>query len=109
MGVGSGSGSIIELLAAAVDANVLNTVTASIALDDARNVALYTVAASGTHATHVTTLQISPNGTDWFDTAHTVPGLGFFHDTVCVGTEVRAKITTAEGAVSTIDIYIVGK
>ena len=91
-----------------VDADA-NTTTTPLTLYDATIVGLYIKAVSGTHGTHVVTLQISPNGTDWFDTSHTITGIGELHGISCIAVELRAKVTTVEGATSTVDITVVVK
>jgi len=89
-----------------VNANAASTTTA-LEMGDAKSLGFYIVANSGTSTTHVCKLQISPNGTDWQDTTHTVTGIGNLHDISCIADYVRIKVTTAQGAVSTVDITVV--
>lgn len=91
-----------------VNADTSSTTT-SIEMGDASLAALYVVANTGTHATHVTTLQVSPDGTNWFDTSHTITGVGNLHNISCAAYEIRAKVTTHEGATSTVDITVLIK
>lgn len=98
-----------ELTTTGVDANA-NTVTAALELRGAINVAMYTKVNTGASTTHVVTIQVSPDDkTTWFDTTHTVLGIGMTHDNVCVATHIRAKVTIVEGAPSTIDIILIIK
>ncbi len=92
----------------AVDANTSATTT-PLSIGDAKLIGFYVVADTGTNGTHVAMLQISPDGTNWFDTDHTITGIGNLHEIVCATEEVRVKITTVEGAASTVDIIIIIK
>ncbi|MBL4891458.1 MAG: hypothetical protein JKX91_06485 [Rhizobiaceae bacterium] len=85
------------------------TTTSSVIVGDNSLIAIFITANTGTHATHVVTLQISPDGSNWFDTSHTITGVGQLHNITCVAIEARAKVTTNEGATSTIDIDIITK
>lgn len=91
-----------------VNANSAST-TEPLTMYDAKLLGFYVVAKSGAHTKHVAMLQISPDGVNWFDTTHTVTGVGNLHDVVCAAEEVRIKITTLEGATSTVDITIIIK
>jgi hypothetical protein len=93
---------------AGVDANAASTTTALV-MDNASIAGFYIVAATGAHTTHVATLQTSPDGTNWFDTAHTITGVGELHSVTCVADQIRVKITTAQGAASTVDITVIIK
>lgn len=107
MTISSGSGGNL-LAETGIDANT-GSVTASVSVGDGSLIGLYVSAASGAHSTHVVTLQISPDGTKWFDTTHTITGAGQIHNITCVADEVRASVTTSEGAASTIDIDIIAR
>lgn len=92
----------------AVNANASSTTT-PLTMGDAKLLGFYVVANSGTHASHRAMLQISPDGVNWFDTTHVVTGVGNLHDIGCATEEVRIKISTLEGAASTVDITIIIK
>jgi hypothetical protein len=93
----------------AVDANAASTTT-PLDLDQATTIGMSVRAASGTHATHVVTLQLSMDeGVTYEDTNHTITGIGNIHNVTCLTDFVRAKVTTLEGAASTVNISIVGK
>lgn len=92
-----------------IDANSEGAVTGSITLGLFGRVGLFVTGTSGTHSTHVVTLQLSPDGVKWFDTDHVFTGVGNDHDAVCTGQEIRAKVTTAEGSASIIEIDLVSK
>jgi len=93
----------------AVDANT-NAVGTALKMGGATQVGLYIIDGSDGHTNHIVTIQISPNGgTNWFDTAHTITGLGELHDVTCIADEIRAKVTTVEGGVSVIEIVLIIK
>jgi len=74
------------------------------------SIGIYVTANSGTHDTHVLTLQISPDeGVTWIDVSHTITGAGNKHELVCVCDKVRMKVTTPEGGTSTVDLIIIAK
>lgn len=91
-----------------LDTNVLNATTSSIETFDATYVAVFVVDKAGAHTTHVITLQVSPDNVNWFDTSLTVTGSpGKINGTLCIANYVRGKVTTVEGAVSTVDITLI--
>jgi len=92
-----------------LDANSTSTVSSSLDIAE-NNWVCYTILANtGTHATHVITLQCSPDDTNWYNTASTITGVGII-DNVQIGARyVRLKVTTAEGGTSTVDVIIQGK
>ena len=73
---------------------------------DATYVSMDVKADTGAHANHIVTLQMSFNGTDWFDTANTITGVGRKTNILCIAPYVQAKVTTVEGGASTIDVTI---
>jgi len=92
----------------AVDMNAASTTT-PIETSDRVYVGLFVANVSGTSATHVTTVQISADNVNWFDTSCTITGEGASEGMLLIGEWVRAKVTTVEGAASTADITIVIK
>jgi len=80
-------------------------------MGEAKLVGFYITANSGDHENHVATLQVSPDeeGDNWFNTDHTVKGIGQIHDALCSTERVRVKITTPEGMTSTVDIKVIIK
>ena len=97
-----------ELIQAGIDANATTTTT-TLHVDDNNKVAFHVVAATGSHATHVITLQCSLDDSNWFDTSSTITGVGVVTN-VDVSTHfVRLKVTTNEGSASTVNIIIQGK
>jgi hypothetical protein len=90
----------------AIDANATSTTT-SLSIIGNYKLGVIVVGATGTHATHVVTLQTSLDDSVWVDTATTVTGEGRSTLDDVVGLFARAKVTTNEGAVSTVDITII--
>ncbi|MGR3219266.1 MAG: hypothetical protein ACUZ8H_05530 [Candidatus Anammoxibacter sp.] len=62
---------------------------------------------SGAHGTHVVTIQVSENGTDWQDTSHTLTGTGILEGVIVIGKFVRSRVTTAQGGASVCDIALI--
>ena len=92
-----------------LNANSLGAVTTAIELDEDEHLGIFILDNSGTHATHVITIQASPDNTNWFDTSYTLTGTGFLNNTTIITRYIRAKVTTAEGAASVINVCVVGK
>ena len=90
---------------AALDANALTAGT-TMPTHDATYVSIDVKADTGAHANHIVTLQVSFNGTDWFDTSNTITGVGRKTNVLCIAPYVRAKVTTVESGSSTIDLTI---
>ncbi len=61
---------------------------------------------TGTHSTHVITLQVSQDGTTWSSTSTTVTGEGAASAAVAFDW-IRLLVTTLEGGASTVDIEII--
>ena len=92
-----------------IDANA-STVTQALDMAKAKDVSFQVIANSGAHANHVLTLQVSMDETNWFTTSLKVTGTGvttssFFN----IARFARLKVTTLEGAASTVDVTIQAK
>ena len=96
-----------EVLEEILNTNSLGAFSSPLEMEGMVYVGMYVCGDSGSHSSHVVTLQVSPNGTDWFDTNDTVTGTGFVKQDLIVATEIRAKVTTAEGATSTCKVYLI--
>lgn len=94
---------------AALDANSTSSVGGKVYTGGASSVTLQVVAVSGTHGTHVIKLQGSVDGTTFVDTSTTLTGAGSAILTSPAYPYHRAKVTTAEGATSTVDVYVFAK
>jgi hypothetical protein len=93
---------------AGLDANSTSSTGTALTLAGAKRVALQVDGATGTHATHIVKIQVSADGVTYHDSSATVTGEGFAElDTALA--YARAKVTTAEGAASTIDIVLQAK
>jgi len=100
---------ILEESGLALDANEIG-VTPTIDIDGRTIVSFGIYSDAGAHATHVVTLQCSLDGTNWHNvTDASITGIGIV-GSVTVGTRyVRLKVSTAEGASSTIDWILQAK
>ena len=98
-----------ELKQTGLDANATTT-TNSLDISGATLVIFQVLGISGSHATHVLTLQHSVDDSNWNDVSGaTVTGEGVKSDVTVVAHFVRLKVTTLEGGVSTVDIIIQAK
>jgi len=88
---------------AGINANA-NTVGDEYEMGGYTIVAFEVLANTGTHGTHIVTMQCSLDGTTWMDTAETVTGLGMKEIAFTGAYKIRFKVTTVEGAASAIDI-----
>jgi hypothetical protein len=89
---------------ATVDAAAATTTTA-LATVGRRRVKIVVAAVSGDNDNHILTIQTSPDSITWTDTTITIEQLGNSNGTV-VAAWVRAKVTTVEGAASSISVTI---
>ena len=90
------------------DTNSSGAVSASLYINGNKTIGVYVIAASGSHSYHIITIQISPNNSDWFDSTDTVTGIGY-KEVDTIAQYIRVKVTTAESATSTCDIFIASK
>ncbi len=93
---------------AGLNANDTATVGTALALVGARRVGLQVDGATGTHATHVVTVQVSADGVTYHSTSSTVTGDGAA-ELETAFPYARAKVTTAEGGASTVNVNLVAK
>lgn len=90
----------------AFDMNALGNATA-LKAKGATIASLIVKHVSGTHVTHIITIQVSRDGTDWVNTNHSITGLGVLDAVLCLGNEYRARVTTVEGSASTADVTLI--
>lgn len=98
-----------ELIQTNIDANALS-VSSWLDIRENTLVSFQVRGNTGSHGSHIVTLQQSFDKTgDALSTSSTVTGLGI-KDNIQISTGfVRLKVTTVEGAASTIDILIQAK
>lgn len=109
MGISSGSSSWeTKTTFPGIDANTL-VVTDSVDIGRSSLVGFFICGGDGAHNNHVATLEISPDGADWFPTEETVTGAGDRHNIPCVADYVRIRITAPEGSASLVNIVIISK
>ena len=90
----------------AVDANA-SSVTAAFNKEGFNNITMFILPVSGTHATHVITLQDSNDGINWIDTVYTVTGDNNLKGKLSTKKYIRAKVTTLEGSTCTVTVVII--
>lgn len=92
-----------------IDANA-NTVSQALDISRARDISFQVIANSGTHATHVVKLEVSMDKTNWFTTSLSITGTGITTTSFFSLTKfARLKVTTVEGAASTVDLTMQAK
>lgn len=89
-----------------VDANAASN-TSTLILKGATKIGVYVEARTGTNAAHILTLQVSPDDSAWFDTSATMAQLVAGVFTEVSARFARVRVSTLEGAVSTIDITLI--
>ena len=104
-----GGDDITELAVTGVDANA-STTTASLEIDGKKDLVFQVLANTGTHGTHVITLQCSLDDSNWTDiSGATLTGVGVKGGVTANSQFVRLKVTTVESATSTVDIIVQAK
>ena len=91
-----------------IDANAA-TVSPSINTKGALNFAAEVIANTGTSATHVVTVQTSPDDSNWTDSSVTVAQATINDNNTTAFRYIRLKVTTLEGGASTVDWYLNAK
>ena len=100
---------ILDLPAAGIDTNA-STTTDSLDIGGARLITFQVVAITGTHQTHVITLQCSLDDSNWVNVSDaTIAGVGIKSEIQISAKYIRLKVTTVEGEASTVDIIIQAK
>lgn len=99
----------VEHAQTGLDSNNTATVSTSLDITGADFVVWNVQAATGTHGTHVITLQCSVDDSSWESTLSTLTGVGTKDNVQITARYVRLKVTTAESATSTVDIIIQAK
>ena len=87
-----------------VDTNSLGARTSEIDVSTSSRVCMFVKSNSGNHNTHRVQIQLSPDGTNWFDTNEYVTGTGIRSLSVCA-MEVRGRVATVEGSASSSEIF----
>ena len=91
-----------------INANA-TTLSPSIDTRGALNFAAQVIANTGTSATHVVTVQTSPDDTNWTDSSVTVAQATVNDNNTTAFRYIRLKVTTNEGGPSTVDWYLNAK
>jgi len=104
-----GTGSNADSQTETVNSNNLGAATTALEMGDASLAAFYVVGNNGAWTTNEIILQVSPDGTNWFDTTHSVTGVGNLHDIGCAAHSIRCKVSVAQGALSTVDVTVLVK
>lgn len=89
-----------------LNANVAGAKTPAVSCLGSGSITMFVVPGPGNHANHEIELQVGPNAAQ-FLTCETLQGVGIKRCFVDADS-VRAKIKTAEGVPSSVDIYFIG-
>jgi len=94
---------------AGIDTNDNTAVTDALDVRGGNNLAFQVIAKTGTHSTHVITLQVSADKITWINSTHTLTGVGIKDNLTTALCWARLKVTTAESATSTCDVFLQSK
>lgn len=87
-----------------LDANSTSTVTDAFDISNNNFVAWQVLANTGVHNTHIIKLQGSIDKINWATTSSSITGIGINDNVQITARYIRFKVTTAEGATSTVNI-----
>lgn len=92
----------------ALNTNSSNATTTPLdILSGATRIAAYVIGNAGAFTTCVVTLEVSPDeGANWVATTATITGEGHIDSHICLATQARLKVTTAQGATSTVKTFL---
>jgi len=93
-----------------LNTNDTNSATAILELGETKQIGLYVQIVSGTVSTCVIEIQVRADSTtEWQNTGHIVTGEGHSHDNMCIGGQIRAKVQSAQGAISVVKVNLIAK
>lgn len=92
-----------------LNANDTNTVTPAMTLGSRSLVGFEIIGVSGTHNTHVFTLQVSPDNTTWYSTGTTLTNNGMVAGVTVAFPFARLKCSTAQGGASVVNSRMFAK
>ena len=94
-----------------LNANSLNSVTPRLDIKEKTGLAWSVLEKTGSHSTHVLTIQRSTDNINWDNTSSKITaGTPYQIKTATVNVRyVRVKVTTAEGSASTVEVVINAK
>ena len=90
---------------ATINTNTLGATTSSISVVDSDRICVYIGDSSGSHDQHWVGIEISPDGTTWFDTKQYVAGINYKCINV-TASHARLKVIKAEGSASVCNYWI---
>ncbi len=98
-----------EHIETGLDANSVGAVSASLEIKENTVTSMQVIANTGGNTTHQIDLQCSTNNVNWHNVGSGVIGVGI-EDALTVGARyIRARVSTAEGGASTVDVYLQAK
>ena len=92
------------------DANNSGAVSSSLDIKEDSLVTMQVIANTGTNTTYIIDLQCSTNNSNWHNVAGGSINQTGIVDGLTVGARyIRARVSTAEGGASTVDVYLQAK
>jgi len=98
-----------ELIKTGLDSDNTSSVTETFDISENDFLSWQVLAKSGSHSSHILTLQCSFDDVNWQNTSSTITGVGFKNNVQMTTKYMRVKVTTAEGSASTVDVIIQAK
>ena len=92
-----------------IDTDDVASATDTLNIEESLTIGFFTTAVSGTHASHILTLEVSPDGTDWYASSLTKTGVGYANGYTTAAKFCRVRCSTAEGASSQVNVIIQAK
>ncbi len=97
-----------EHIEVGLDANSVGDVSTSLEIKENTIVTMQVIANTGGNTTHIIDLQCSANNSNWHNVA-SVNQIGITDGNTIGARYIRARVSTAEGAASTVDVYLQAK
>lgn len=98
--------SVSQINIASFDTGTLNTTTSAIDISRYRHLIFVITQATGTISGSIVTLQVSVDGSTWFDSTVSVSGSGISSTMAVASKYVRFKVTTISTLPSTATILV---
>ena len=94
---------------ATLDANIQGANGAEITLTTETMLTLFVMENSGSHDLRRVTIEFSPDGTNWFKSSYSINGHGNMMNEERVAERARVCVCKAEGAPSTVDVFLLAR
>ena len=93
-----------------LDANSVGAVSTSLEIKENDTTSMQVIANTGGNTTHIIDLQCSSDNANWHNVVSgSVVGTGIATGLIVGARYIRARVSTAEGGASTVDVYLQAK